>query len=87
MSVQIDFFDTDLDLANKEYQLVFNRVENVRKGIFKRHNDLAKMYIELQQEMQFLRHEMANLKRELKREHSPFQTGISLQTGTYSFAP
>lgn len=85
MSIQIDFFDSDLDLANKEYQLVFQRVENVRKGIFKRHNDLAKMYIELQQEIQFLRHEMASLKKSLKKEEVFFPMSVPLATGTYSF--
>lgn len=66
MAIQLEIFDTDVDLCHKEYKLVFERVENVRKGIFKRHNELSKSYLELKQENQQLYCEIANLRKDIE---------------------
>jgi len=47
--MQLDLFEefTDVDLLRKELAEIRTRNENVRKGIFARHNELARLYIEL----------------------------------------
>ncbi len=41
----------DLDYLKKEIEDIRQRSENVRKGIFKRHNELCKMFMILQEEL------------------------------------
>lgn len=47
--MQLDLFEefSDIDMLRKELAEVRIRNENVRKGLFARHNELAKLYIEL----------------------------------------
>lgn len=47
--IQFDLFNelSELEIVKKELEDVKTRSENVRRGLFARHNALAKMYIEL----------------------------------------
>ncbi len=46
MSVQLDLFQekSEVDLLREELKEVRSRSENVRRGLFARHNELAKLY-------------------------------------------
>lgn len=45
--LQLDFFQTDEEILNYEIRKIKESTDKVRKGIFARHNELAKMYLEL----------------------------------------
>ena len=53
MALQLELFEeyTELDILKKELAEVRLRNENVRKGIFARHNELAKLFIELSEKV------------------------------------
>lgn len=57
MNVQLDLFEEndELSLMKKEIRGLLERQENVRKGLFARHNDLMKLYIKQQEEIDKLR--------------------------------
>lgn len=51
MSIQLDFFEKDeIKLLMQEHMKLKQSCDNVRRGIFARHNELAKMYLELREE-------------------------------------
>lgn len=56
MAIQLDLFRelSEVDILRKELEEVRLRNENVRKGIFARHNELAKLYIELSEKIEKL---------------------------------
>jgi len=56
MAIQLDLFRelSEVDILRKELEEVRSRNENVRKGIFARHNELAKLYIELSEKIEKL---------------------------------
>ena len=60
MALQLELFQeyTELDILKKELAEVRLRNENVRKGIFARHNELAKLFIELSEKVDKLSHEV-----------------------------
>ncbi len=47
--IQLDFFEPkdDLELLKDELQLVKESTNKVRKGIFARHNEIAKMLLDI----------------------------------------
>lgn len=50
--IQLDFFEKDeVSILKEELKKVHERSEKVRRGMFARHNELAKMYIELNERM------------------------------------
>lgn len=54
--MQLDLFEKDENiLMNWEIQRIKESTENVRRGIFFRHNELAKKYLELKQEIEAIR--------------------------------
>ncbi len=57
MNIQLDLFqeDDEMTILKKEHKLLFERMENMRRGLFARHNDLMKMYIKQQEELDRLR--------------------------------
>jgi hypothetical protein len=57
MAIQFDLFEetSDIDILKQELAEVRSRNENVRKGIFARHNELCKMYISLKEEVESLK--------------------------------
>ena len=56
MSAQLDIFeDIDLTTLKEEMKKVRETSENVRKGLFARHNELAKMFLAQQQEIDYLK--------------------------------
>lgn len=57
MAVQLDLFEelSDVDILRKELADVKQRSENVRRGIFARHNELAKLFVELKDEVDKLK--------------------------------
>lgn len=56
MAIQLDLFRelSEVDILRKELEEVRSRNENVRKGIFARHNELAKLYLELSEKVEKL---------------------------------
>jgi len=56
MAIQLDLFRelSEVDILRKELEEIRSRNENVRKGIFARHNELAKLYIELSEKIEKL---------------------------------
>jgi hypothetical protein len=57
MNIQLDFFEDndDMSILKKEHRALFDRVENMRRGLFARHTDLMKLYIKQQEEIDKLR--------------------------------
>lgn len=57
MAIQFDLFEeiSDIDILKKDLAEVKERNENVRKGLFARHNELAKLYIQLKDELDLLK--------------------------------
>lgn len=55
--VQLDFLEDQSELAQLKRELQAARTEtaNVRRGLFARHNELGKLYLSLQQEMEALK--------------------------------
>ena len=57
MAVQLDLFQefSETDLLRKELADVKQRSENVRRGIFARHTELCKLFLELKDEVDKLK--------------------------------
>tara|TARA_R110000868_G_scaffold312776_1_gene573732 strand:+ start:231 stop:410 length:180 start_codon:yes stop_codon:yes gene_type:complete len=57
MAVQLDLFEelSDVDILRKELADVKQRNENVRRGIFARHTELSKLFLELKDEVDKLK--------------------------------
>jgi hypothetical protein len=57
MNIQLDLFvdDDEMSLLKKEHRALYDRVENMRRGLFARHTDLMKLYIKQQEEIDRLR--------------------------------
>lgn len=57
MAVQLDLFEemTEVDILRKELADVKQSSENVRRGIFARHNALSKLFLELKDEIDKLK--------------------------------
>lgn len=62
MNIQLELFEEndDMSLLKKEHRALYDRVENMRRGLFARHADLMKMYIKQQEEIDRLRGMMIN---------------------------
>jgi hypothetical protein len=54
--MQLDLFEefSDVDILRKELAEIRTRNENVRKGIFARHQELSKLYIQLNERVEKL---------------------------------
>ena len=54
--IQLDFFEkkSDLEVLREELRKVKESNDKVRKGMFARHGELAKMYIELHNRLEIL---------------------------------
>jgi len=72
MTIQYDLFNnTELDQIKEELKLVRERSDNVRKGLFARHNELAKMYYEREKQIEDLMKSNAQIQKffeEIKQE-------------------
>lgn len=60
MTAQLDLFkeNSEIELLSQELTLVKERCENVRKGLFARHNEICKMFMKQQEEIDRLKHEL-----------------------------
>ena len=45
--IQYDIFEDSVCYQDQEINLINMKVDNVRKGLFKRHGELSKMYISI----------------------------------------
>jgi hypothetical protein len=74
--MQSDLFEKDDELAilKRELYEVKERAENARKGLFARHNELIKLYMQLKDEMDHMKAIQAN--KPNKVELIPFFTGV-----------
>jgi hypothetical protein len=52
MTVQLDLFNpkSEMDLIREELKQVRERSDNVRRGLFARHNELAKIYMRIEED-------------------------------------
>lgn len=57
IQVQFDLFKetTDVDVMKAEIEHLKESIGNVRRGIFARHNEMAKLIISQQEELDFLK--------------------------------
>lgn len=66
--LQLDFFKTasecEVDVLRKEFEDVKASASKVRKGIFARHNELAKMYVDVVNRLDILERNLC--KQEMK---------------------
>jgi hypothetical protein len=55
--MQLELFEnnTEVELLKKEIRDIRDRSENVRRGLFARHNELAKLYMEQKEEIDQLK--------------------------------
>lgn len=65
MEIQLDLFEdenfeqkTEIEILKQDIKAIEEMSHNVRKGLFKRHNDLIKEIIKLSEEMAQLRQMM-----------------------------
>jgi len=63
MNIQLDLFervnvDDDFELLREEHKALYDRVENMRRGLFARHTELVKLCIRQQQEIDKIREMM-----------------------------
>lgn len=67
MFIQLDLFNkyTEEELLREEIRLLKNQIGNVRKGLFARHNQLAKEFMRLREELEVIKFEMDKLKNNL----------------------
>ncbi len=58
VKIQYDFFEKEEETELKALQEAFDEVrkstDKVRKGLFARHNELAKMYVDLHNRMEII---------------------------------
>ncbi len=63
MEIQYDLFNnTLLDQLKEEIKVTATRSDNVRRGLFARHNELAKMYYSMQEENTQLKKDIHTIK-------------------------
>lgn len=61
--MQLDLFSSnDVELLKLEITQVKTSSDKVRRGMFARHNELAKMYLQQQQEIDYLKSLMSHTK-------------------------
>lgn len=55
-AIQLDMFESndDLSMLKRENKLLRDSMDNLRKGLFARHNDLDKRWIQTNQRLDFL---------------------------------
>lgn len=46
-AIQLDFFEDIVDFQAEEIKLINMKVDNIRRGLFKRHGELSKMYVDV----------------------------------------
>lgn len=65
MSFQLDLFEpNDVEhYLKRDIEHVQDQVNNVRRGLFARHNELAKMFLKQQQEIDRLRDMLLQVKK------------------------
>lgn len=74
MNIQLDFFEPndEMSLLKREIKGTFDRVENVRRGIFSRHNSFTKEVLEIwthqQKEIEELKLQIDRLRTMLLKE-------------------
>lgn len=98
--MQFDLFVDELKCNDIKFKLVEDKLEkvkvsndNVRKGIFARHNELSKMYIEMKQKYDEMHQELLNIRRDYVHNHDRqtyiyakdvYRNGILFDTETIS---
>lgn len=66
-TIQMDMFrNTPLDWIHDEIKVIRQRTDNCRKGLFARHNELARMYYKMQEENQDLKMSLQQLKQDVQ---------------------
>lgn len=55
LQVQLDLFETEIDYRTEEIKLIKASMDKVRRGLFARHGELAKQFVQQQKEIDELR--------------------------------
>lgn len=76
---QLDFLNENFE--NQEIEAINQKVENIRKGIFKRHTELSKFYLEIRERQEKIESNLYAINQFLKDK---FQVDISFD-GTFNF--
>jgi hypothetical protein len=58
IQLEFDLEKSELDRVKEDTIFNFNRIENVRKGVFKKHSMLSKEVNDLKQEMELIKNQM-----------------------------
>ena len=68
LAIQLDLFrkETPITVLTERMSFAEHRIENARKGLFSRFNDLSKKYIELTTKCDSMRVEIAQLRTIIK---------------------
>ncbi len=66
LQLEFGFERSETDKLKDEIKLTFTRVENVRKGVFKKHTLLAKDITELKSEIDLLKQQIELIKNYLE---------------------
>jgi len=53
--MQLDMFEDNLTTLTNEVEKLKKSTDNVRRGLFARHNELAKIFLEIKQEIDELK--------------------------------
>lgn len=74
--MQLDIFEdnSDIKILRKEVEEIRERSENARRGLFARHNELIKLYMQLKEEMEHVK--AIHAKKKSKAELVPFFTDV-----------
>lgn len=70
MTIQYDLFNnTEMDQLKEEVKVTRQRTDNIRRGLFARHNELAKMYQDAVSMMESMQKEILWLKKLVEEKH------------------
>jgi hypothetical protein len=84
---QYDFFQEapdEIEILKAQYLDVFNRSENVRKGCFKRINDMGKELIKMREDQDQMDRRLCALERSLNGKNIDFSLSVEACIGMKS---
>jgi hypothetical protein len=84
MAYQLDFFapiPDEIDLLKSQYIDLFNRSENVRKGCFKKINDLGKEVIKIREQNDEIERRLHRVESHLFPRNTEFSLSVEALIG------
>lgn len=69
-AIQLDMFrNSEMDQIKEELKVTRQRTDNIRRGLFARHNELAKMYQDSLAMIELMQREIMWLKKLVEEKH------------------